>query len=277
MNITTSSTHGQNVKPATFSKQKGNFATKTVESHLSTNNYASEQHRPKSSRSVKPCAYCQGTSHSLEECRNIMKIRLKDRYEVLKSKGLCFSCLRSGHLKGACQHKLYCVHCKKCHPSILHVNPRQGKENPVTTDQNNNSSSAAVSSTAHMGAGDSVRQALPVILVRLKSRNSDKFITTYAFLDSGSTTTFCSEEIARSLHLEGKKTVLNLTTIGQQRTENCCILSGLEVSDLNGDHTIDLPPMYTQPDLPISKKDIVTSEDLQRWPHLRDVHIDTIN
>ncbi|XP_062566787.1 uncharacterized protein LOC134229094 [Saccostrea cucullata] len=277
MNISTSSTHGQNVKPATFSKQKGNFATKTVESHLSTNNYAYEQHRPKSSGFVKPCAYCQGTSHSLEECRNIMKLPLKDRYEVLKSKGLCFSCLRSGHLKEACQHKLYCVHCKKCHPSILHVIPRQGKENPVTTDQNNNSSSAAVSSTAHMGAGDSVRQALPVIPVRLKSRNSDKFITTYAFLDSGSTATFCTEEIARSLHLEGKKTVLNLTTMGQQRTENCSILSGLEVSDLNGDHTIDLPPIYTQPDLPISKKDIGTSEDLHRWPHLRDVHIDTID
>ena len=58
-----------------------------------------------------------------------------------------------------------------------------------------------------MGAGELVRQALPIIPVQLKSRNSDKYIYTYAFLDSGSTATFCTEKIANLLHVEGKKTV----------------------------------------------------------------------
>lgn len=205
-----------------------------------------------------------------------MKLPLKDRYAVLKVKGLCFSCLKSGHQKGVCQRKSYCIHCKRCHPSILHLNPRQSYENP---DQNNNRIfvlSASVSSAAHMGAGELVRQALPIIPVRLKSRNSDRHIYTYAFLDSGSTATLCTEKIANLLHNEGKKTLLNLTTVGQQKTENCYILSGLEITDLNGDNPIDLHPIYTQPELPVSRKDIISLEDLQRWPHLSDIHIDRI-
>ncbi|XP_061191629.1 uncharacterized protein LOC133199818 [Saccostrea echinata] len=53
MNTSTSSAHGQNVKPATFSKQKRNFAAKAVECHLSINNYASEQPKPKSPAFVR--------------------------------------------------------------------------------------------------------------------------------------------------------------------------------------------------------------------------------
>ncbi|XP_052697355.1 uncharacterized protein LOC128175621 [Crassostrea angulata] len=64
--------------------------------------------------------------------------------------------------------------------------------------------------------------------------------------------------------------------MGQQKTENCYILSGLEITDVNGDNPIDLPPIYTQPELPVSRKDIISLEDLQRWPHLRDIHIDRI-
>lgn len=113
-----------------------------------------------------------------------------------------------------------------------------------------------------MGAGELVRQALPIIPVRLKSRNSDKYIYTYAFLHSGSTATFCTEKIANLLHVEGNKTLLNLTTMGQPKTENCYILSGLEITDVNGDNPIDLPPIYTQPALPVSRKDIISLEDL---------------
>jgi hypothetical protein len=175
-----------------------------------------------------------------------------------------------------CQHKLNCIHCKKCHPrpSILHIHPRQSSDTPVTSsesDHNNNSVAipfAAVSSNAHMWAGGSVRQATSIIPVRLKSKFSDKFVNTYAFLDSGSTATFCSEEIVKSLHIEGKRTVLNLMTMGQHRTENCFIISNLELSNLKSEKIIELPSIYTQQQLPVSKRDIVTMNDLQRWPHL---------
>lgn len=58
--------------------------------------------------------------------------------------------------------------------------------------------------------------------------------------------------------MEGKNTLLYLTTMGQQKTENCYILSGLEITDLNGDNPVDPPPIYTQPELPVPRKDIIS-------------------
>ena len=144
MNSLTPAKQAQNEKSVTFSRQKKNFSTKTVEPDSSSSQHSSgESPKQKPIASVKTCIYCNGTSHALEECRNIMKLSLKGRYEVLKSKGLCFGCLKSGHLKSACQHKSYCTYCKRCHPSILHLDPRQSKESETSTigrpDQNNNS------------------------------------------------------------------------------------------------------------------------------------------
>ena len=56
-----------------------------------------------------------------------------------------------------------------------------------------------------MGARAHTRQALPIVPVRVKSKNSDKFVTNYAFLESGSIATCCTTEIDREPHLEGRK------------------------------------------------------------------------
>ena len=115
-------------KSVPFSRQKKNFSTKTVYQYSS-----GESPKQNPVASVKPWNFCNGISHALEECRNIMKFSLKGRYEVFKSKGLCFSFLKSGHLKNAFQHKSYCTYCKRCHPSILHMDPPQSKERKTST------------------------------------------------------------------------------------------------------------------------------------------------
>ncbi|XP_061180168.1 uncharacterized protein LOC133188682 [Saccostrea echinata] len=51
---------------------------------------------------------------------------------------------------------------------------------------------------------DSRSQALPIVPVRVKLKFSDKYVETYAFLDSGSNATFCLENIVRSLKVERK-------------------------------------------------------------------------
>ncbi|XP_056022166.1 uncharacterized protein LOC125649571 [Ostrea edulis] len=202
----------------------------------------------------------------------------EDRYTFLKSKGLCFGCLRSGHLKSNCQRKLSCVHCKKLHPSVLHVDPQKKNEGyGIPSHSNSGNGATALSVAAHMGAGDSVRQALPIVPVRLKSKCSDKYLTTYAFLDSGSNATFCLESLTDLLNVEGKRTKLNLVTMGQEKVHDSYVICGLEVIDLNGDNTIELPPVFTQSTLPVSKKDVIFLEDVKRWSHLHGVELNVID
>ena len=136
----------------------------------------------------------------------MMKLPLEDSYELLKSTERCFFGLKSEYLKSPCQHKSYSSYFKRCNPSIIHLDPRQSKEYGTSTigtpDQNNNRlpiSSTSIASKVPIGAGNHTRLAPSLVSVILKSKNSDTFVTTYAFLDSA---TFCSMEIARELHLE---------------------------------------------------------------------------
>ncbi|CAC5386643.1 unnamed protein product [Mytilus coruscus] len=55
------------------------------------------------------------------------------------------------------------------------------------------------------------------------------------------------------------------------------VISGLEVCDINGNNAISLPPIFTRPNLPVSRKDIVSSNDLREWPHLRDVPLNRVD
>lgn len=225
----------------------------------------------------KHCTFCNG-AHSLDMCLSITILPLKDRYAFLKTNGLCFACLRYGHVKTNCRQRMTCAHCKKYHPSILHVDPRQneGTNGASTSREHTDGENPlfAMSSTVHMGAG---KQALPIVPVRVKSKFSDKYLETYAFLDSGSNATFCLEDIARLLKLEGRKMNLNLTTMGQQHTQTSHVISGLEISDINGVNVLELPPVYTQPTLPASRTDVISPEDIENYPYLSDIELPRID
>ena len=175
--------------------------------------------------------------------------------------------------------RLYCVHCKKCHPSVLHVDPRKDSDSinkTVSSEASNDSAVLATASATHMGAGARVNQALPIVPVRLKSKYSDKYVETYAFIDTGSTDTFCLEDITSSLNIEGKKIKLNLVTMGHEKVCDSYVVNDLEVCSLDGKNVVDLPSVFTQKTLPVSKKDIIYSEDLQDWSHLRDVPLERV-
>ncbi|XP_062567165.1 uncharacterized protein LOC134229426 [Saccostrea cucullata] len=125
-----------------------------------------------------------------------------------------------------------------------------------------------------MGAG---KQALPIVPVRVKSKLSDKYVETYAFLDSGSNATFCLENIARSLKVEGKKMNLDLTTMGHQQIKTCYVISGLEICDISGMNVLELPPVYTQPVLPVSRTDVTSPEDIKNYSYLSDIELPVID
>ncbi|KAH3711257.1 hypothetical protein DPMN_070759 [Dreissena polymorpha] len=64
------------------------------------------------------------------------------------------------------------------------------------------------------------------------------------------------------LGIEGKKTILNLTTLGNKQKQTTREVRGLEISSLDEEHTIELPPVFTQPSLPLSRADVPSEEDV---------------
>ncbi|KAL7871964.1 hypothetical protein SRHO_G00069470 [Serrasalmus rhombeus] len=224
------------------------------------------------------CVYCE-KNHTVENCEKLKRQIHKDKIDFLKSKGLCFGCLVQGHLSKDCTRKLTCQICSRKHPSILHVQKDEMasvKEDKKGTSEAQFTSSVKQETCGCTGAG-SRECVLAIVPVRLKSKKGTQTVETYAFIDSGSSATFCTEKVMRMLNLRGRKTEILLRTMGQETLVHSHILSDLEVAGLEENKYVDLPSVFTQPEIPVHKENIPQQKDLQRWTYLEEVRLPSIN
>ncbi|XP_050951513.1 uncharacterized protein LOC127154148 [Labeo rohita] len=231
----------------------------------------------------KPCMFCS-KSHALESCSEIKEQPHKVRVEFLKSRGLCFGCLTQGHLSKMCKKRMECKECFQKHPDILHI-----KEDPKSTkdvESLDKKISCAQVSLNHQSnnfsecAGDNC--VLSIVPVKVKSSKGDRYVETYAFLDAGSTATFCTEELRKKLNLKGKPTQILLSTMcqdkpGEQKLVNSFILTDLEVCALEDTKYFELPKVFTHSNIPVQNDNIPKQEDISKWPYLSEVSIPSIN
>ena len=87
---------------------------------------------------------------------------------------------------------------------------------------------------------------MSIVPVKIKSNKGSAVIQTYAFLDPGSSATFCTDKLMQQLNVQGKRTNILLRTMGQERTVATNVITGLEVSGLQDEAFITLPETYTQ-------------------------------
>ena len=92
-----------------------------------------------------------------------------------------------------------------------------------------------------MGAGRCV-SVLPVVPVKVRCLGTQECLETYALLDSGSNSTFCSESLVHRLGLKSKQVKIRLTTLEKHEDVNCFLVQDLEVSYL--DQNIKLPEVF---------------------------------
>ena len=91
---------------------------------------------------------------------------------------------------------------------------------------------------------------LAVVPVKVKAPGSERTVKTYAFLDNGLNTSFCSEELAMQLGLSGRPTTLSLTTMEKENSRAKSLVVSLEVFDLEEENIVALPVVFTRPKLP---------------------------
>lgn len=233
----------------------------------------------------RPCLYCK-KSHNMAECIRLAEKPHKEKLEILRRSGICFGCLMKGHLSKDCKRRLTCQVCSQKHPSLLHIHKNEYVSKQTNTGcQTDNTgrqqevSSALVSlnhaATSPTGAGDDC--ILSVLPVYVKSKKGTKVVETYAFMDPGSTGTFCSDALAKQLNLHGKGTEIVLSTMNATKQVKGCLMRDLEVSGINEDKYVTLPRVFTQRSIPVGRKNIPLQEEVDKWPYLREVklpHID---
>lgn len=112
--------------------------------------------------------------------------------------------------------------------------------------------------------------------VQVKSTKENEVVQTYAFLDPGSSATFCSVDLMQKLNITGKRTHFLLKTMGQEKVVPAYSLLGLELAGLEENNFYRFPEVLTQKRMPVTTDNIATAADVERWPHLSKVHIPSI-
>ena len=122
------------------------------------------------------------------------------------------------------------------------------------------------------------RTAMAVIPVKICSKPSNQTIITCAFLDNGRSATFCTESLMRKLGVHGTKVKISLSTLQKKSSlVDSYLIRDLVVSDIDENHFVHLPVPYTSPEIPVSKNNIPTQEDVDQWPHLDGVFIPQVD
>ncbi|XP_066270881.1 uncharacterized protein [Branchiostoma lanceolatum] len=211
------------------------------------------------------CLYCAKTNHCLSDCRVLGAKPMDERLRYIKGQGLCFGCLKAtSHLARDCRQRAECKRCQRSHPTVLH---RDAETVPKKT--------AAVGRVLRTKC--SWEGVPPIIPVKVRSRTTNITVETYAFLDSGSDVVFCTESLKDQLKTSGRKTKLTLNTINDTKAVQSEVLDDLEVMNLTGENVIPIATAYTQERIPASKDNIISTEDLKAWPHLKDVDVPKID
>ncbi|XP_043217631.1 uncharacterized protein LOC122379454 [Amphibalanus amphitrite] len=234
------------------------------------------------------CIYCKKT-HALEDCETLRLRKPDERKKFIQEKGLCFGCLKSGHLARGCQQRSTCKICGRRHVTLLHQDgnfkvPSQTPQRSPDEDHARDKGETNVKSsdrpqpqlvkTGCVNQGNTGLAVVPVVV-----RSGGRSVTTHALLDSGSTACFCQESLLEKLGLQDKnRTQLCLTTVCENRIKiDSQVVHGLEVADLGGRHVLQLPAVYSLEKVPVDDSDIPRQEDVSRWPYLRDVRLPRVD
>ncbi len=222
---------------------------------------------------------CCNKDHGLDVCNVLKHKPHNEKLYFLKSKGLCYGCLLPGHMSKGCMQRLTCQKCSLKHPTILHLPEKkpvlpgsQDGESPTTVTE---SCTLIRETCGCTGAGHLVC-SLAIVPVRVKSKKGNHEVTTYAFLDPGSSATFCTDQLLE-LRLTGRKSNILLRTMGQERSVSTHVFTELEISGLNENNFVDLPQVFSQKEIPVKKENIPQQKDVKKWKYLDEVHLPQID
>ena len=234
--------------------------------------------------SVNPnlkCPLCEA-NHWLTHCHLFKGKPYEERYKFVREKGLCDNCIQSGHVASTFPKQSFCQvsNCKlkhRKHSTFLHPK-REQPERPEHQSSPSTSGTASIepdvrAQNSFVGVSEGLcsstgagapSKGLAVVPVKVKAKGKGTVIETYAFLDPGSNTSFCTDQLIERLGATGTKTTLSLTTMSDKDAKSQSLVVCLEISDLCGNHTIELPNVFSRPSLPVTVDDIPRQTDVDR-------------
>ena len=166
-----------------------------------TSNFSASSNLQKTKQTQSDhCPLADGT-HKIWNCPSFKNMSVNDRYVAVRRERLCYGCLGKGHAIKDC----------KVHP--CGINGFTKKHNRLLHSENQiDECSHAVNVTAAtINQSNQVTSFLQIVPVSVQSVGNR--LTTYAFLDSGSTVSFIDQKVKDQLQAKGTDVTLNIAGI----------------------------------------------------------------
>ena len=207
---------------------------------------------------TESCLLCKKGTHLLTECRTFGEKSAEEKQAFVMKNGLCFGCLRHGHMSKNCMEKSLCKICQKRHPTSLHTEQKP----------NDNTQEAVCRKVLKGGKGAMSAMIVPVWISAEDNPETEQLV--YALLDTQSDTTFILEETANALNSKYETAKLLLSTMSvRDNLITCKRFKGLQIRSFEKNVTIDLPDTYSRDFIPTNRGHIPTSAAADKWPHLK--------
>ena len=208
------------------------------------------------------------------------------------------NCLTPNYFVRDCPKKSFCrvQDCTAKHSTFLHLkDPKSREQRPIRgevadddvkdgkpdqkPEESKNGYVTAMNSRASTTScsKNTSMTGLAVVPVKVRAKGGNKMVETYAFLDNGTNTTFCTERLINQLGLEGTKTTLSLTTLETANSITDCSIVNLEILDMNEENLVALPKVFSRPNLPITRDSVPDQSDVNRWSHLNGINLQCID
>jgi len=215
------------------------------------------------------CHQCKG-EHDLSRCESFLAMDFTKRKELIFAKGLCFKCLRRGHLSRDCMRN-------GRHLAYIGLNPPDQSTNQSDKEEEeggNEAKAGAYSSYKAYTNENRPDERFHSLIIPVSIHHRDKpdiQMRTYAVLDNQSNACFISEDIVNRLELKTKPLNLQLTTMAGSETLETAVANGLVIRGIRESKEVALPGAYMRDHIPVERGLIPRRETLTSWPHLHPV------
>lgn len=239
-------------------------------------------------QSHKRCFACnQNEIHHLSKCQKFFEMNVNERWDLIRSKKLCFSCLLPKHNIKTCKNIKKCGKdgCVKPHHNLLHTGSYENKlrndSNHTGSYENKSKHDSSIQNEINGFSLTSTTVLLKILPVVLSK--GDKKINTFALLDDASTVTLIDQDLADELGLEGPRHSLCIQWTNNQTNEqdnsrvvSCDIAAAADAASAEGRNKFQLRRMRTIKGMSLPTQTVNMNDVYKRYPYLNKCNLPSL-
>ena len=250
-------------------------------------------HQNSEKRNLGQCLRCS-KDHELAECEQFISDEIQACWDIAMHVNLCHVCLKSGHMQGRCESRIFCGCGRDGRHHRLLYNPPGLRDTNTAQDPHLDRQREIQAAQADIQYKDqgtqfpqnprameqyaTIREApsrtilLHLVPVKVIAPGGSS-LTTYALLDNASRGTIITKNIANSLALKGPLQLVSVNTVVEKTSKHFQLVRFKLQSATGTGEIIKVEEWLVSEKFNVPERCLIEDIDNSCYPHLKDTEI----